>query len=93
MSMTKKDYELIAKAINWGVNGNTVVVDGDVHAIIYNLANALENNNAKFDRDRFLTACGLPNISFSDEVQYMADLSTPEGRELYKKDLKSRGNK
>lgn len=26
-------------------------------------------------------------LHFSDEVQYMADLHTPEGRELYRKDL------
>lgn len=59
MSMTKIDYELIAQAINWGINGNTVETDSDIHAIVYNLANALEQDNPKFDREKFLRGCGL----------------------------------
>lgn len=59
MSMTKKDYELIASAINDGVNGNSVVVGGDMHAIVRAITDALADDNPRFDRSRFLEACGL----------------------------------
>lgn len=57
--MTKKDYELIAKAIGHGINGNTIEPTGDVMAICTSIADALANNNSKFDKERFLLACGV----------------------------------
>ena len=61
--MTRKDYELIAKALkraneNWeGFNEeNPQVV---ITAISAYLAKELAQDNPRFDRSRFLTACGV----------------------------------
>lgn len=66
MSMTKKDYELVASELftelaNIGgpkTQYNYGRVDG-FRGIVYRLAVAFENNNDKFDKDKFLTACGV----------------------------------
>lgn len=53
--MTKKDYKLIAEVLAnawWASN------DQKRH-IVYDLTDALENTNPKFDRSKFLTACGV----------------------------------
>lgn len=68
--MTKKDYILIAEAIVGGCftayDQNDpdfyLVDDMDydiVEAICTSVADALANNNPKFDRERFLAACGV----------------------------------
>lgn len=69
--MTKKDYEFIATELrnqhelfdyNSGViNGN---LDGEPTITVYESscrlwAQTLKATNPKFDRDRFLTACGV----------------------------------
>lgn len=57
--MTKKDYELIARALkraHENVNGGQTVEDGAKLAAEY-LADALAQDNPRFDRERFLTAC------------------------------------
>jgi hypothetical protein len=48
--MTKKDYERIALAIK----ENTEPV-----ALVYHLMEIFEADNPRFDRTKFLTACGL----------------------------------
>lgn len=59
--MTKKDYELIARALkstHQTVNVPTRVAQqwaNDVCAI----ADALAQDNPRFDRERFLAACGV----------------------------------
>lgn len=66
MSMTKKDYELVASELftelaNIGgvkMQYNYGRAD-EFRAIVYRLAVAFENNNDKFDKDKFLTACGV----------------------------------
>lgn len=66
--MTRKDYQLIADAINEGITsffdeGGTL---GEYSAgvavldhIIYKLSNKLEDDNPRFDRDRFAEAIHL----------------------------------
>lgn len=63
--MTRKDFELIAKAIRTEMD---VWEDGSKGkiALIYlaqNMANQLQGTNPRFDRERFLTACGLENCA------------------------------
>jgi len=62
--MSKKDYELIAKAIY-----GSLIQSGSLewqerfteqHRITArHIANALERTNPRYDRERFLTACGV----------------------------------
>jgi len=55
--MTKKDYELIANAIY-----KAVIDDGnmdEIRVVASHLANSLQLENNKFDRTRFLQACGI----------------------------------
>lgn len=65
--MTKKDYEVIAGAINFcnyelrQHNGNGEVVAG-VTIVAEELASRLEKNNPRFNRERFLTACGIGTV-------------------------------
>lgn len=51
--MTKKDYELIA-----GVFARTAW-DDIAKSMAVNLAIELEKDNPRFDRAKFLTACGV----------------------------------
>lgn len=55
--MTKKDYELIA---DWAAYCKDMPLDLVALEI---LATKLEGDNPKFDRDKFLTACGVTNDS------------------------------
>lgn len=64
MSMTKKDYELIANTIKstLGTYGGTVSHNNCKYAIndlALAIANELKLDNPKFDRDKFLAACGV----------------------------------
>ena len=53
--MTRKDFELIAKAIR---DQRDQPVPDPLDALAYRLASALFNTNPRFDRERFLKACG-----------------------------------
>lgn len=63
-AMSKKDYILLAgvmsqynkalQAIDYKVTGNALMRE-----LTLTLAQALKNENAKFDTDKFLTACGV----------------------------------
>ncbi len=57
--MTRKDYELIAKALKTarGSVKDEFAIHHDIAA--YSLANALRNTNDRFDHGRFLAACGV----------------------------------
>lgn len=48
--MTRKDYEKIAKAFKEAT---------EPVALVYLLMDVFEEDNPRFDRERFLTACGL----------------------------------
>lgn len=66
--MTKKDYELIAQTIRIYTDepadfvgqfeDDKPVDQYTVRLIAYRLAGELEIENPRFDRERFLTACG-----------------------------------
>ena len=63
--MTKKDYKLIASAFQ--TNINEAVDDGHhasgrqrVYVLAQTLANTLKADNPRFDYERFLEACGVP---------------------------------
>jgi len=63
--MTRKDYELIAKAINrqyhWFlINPSNSATNGIEH-VIYQLIENLQEDNPRFRRDIFLKACGIAN--------------------------------
>lgn len=54
--MRKQDYELIANTIDFWKD----VQDANVgEQIAYALAEQFKQNNPRFDRDKFLTACGI----------------------------------
>jgi hypothetical protein len=72
--MTRKDYELIAKAVNLYFNylekmmnnglNNHLEQDNKLRlqgagSVILRIANALEIENPRFNRARFLSACGV----------------------------------
>jgi len=54
--MSRKDYQLIAQALrsSWEDHGTPPSPDDTAHAI----ADALQADNPRFDRDRFLIAAG-----------------------------------
>ena len=67
MSMTKKDYELIARVVadfenrlgNW-FNSQERQQRQEIHAeLAHGMANSLEQSNPRFDRAKFLQACGV----------------------------------
>lgn len=63
--MSRKDFEAIAESIKLSVVQATTVTKnhGDriqaIHITARNLANVLAANNPRFDRARFLAACGI----------------------------------
>lgn len=65
--MSKKDYVIIAKAIKDSKLALLARSDSDladnhnlaVKCVAANLATTLANNNHRFDRNRFMVACGF----------------------------------
>lgn len=57
MSMTKKDYELVASVIKQAQEDG--VSAEQTEGFSYDMAHALELANPKFDKQRFLELCGL----------------------------------
>lgn len=58
--MTKKDYELIASEINkefYTWRRPSVIECKGINATISAVANALEKDNPRFDRKKFIEAC------------------------------------
>lgn len=63
--MTKKDYEMVADVIQHRLYGDRdwspCVGDEDVvQDLVHELVDKFEADNPRFDRDRFLIACGVP---------------------------------
>lgn len=60
MSMSKKDYEAIAQAIN-GVRAADTTPERvwAIGSVCNALASVMSANNPSFDRARFLAACGI----------------------------------
>jgi hypothetical protein len=61
MTMTRKDYQLIAAALKDAREANVVYTNGEhvTDLCAVRVANALESDNPRFDRARFLAACGV----------------------------------
>lgn len=65
--MTRRDFELIADAIACGVKDaqaarhieERVHGEGALFSVAKGLAVRLPNTNPRFDRDRFMAACGF----------------------------------
>ncbi len=65
--MTRKDYELIAKVfaahvVEHSAQGHTKESADKLQAIggiVHTLSRKLEEENSRFDRARFVTACGF----------------------------------
>jgi hypothetical protein len=86
--MTKKDFELIARAmddaqyaIRQKENPEAIatLLDGVSYACDY-IADALATSNPRFDRERFLTACGVQSSAPFKVGQYVIvapDASAP----------------
>jgi hypothetical protein len=56
--MTRKDYQLIANVFN--ELAQVIELEGTIATtLIHNLADDLQADNPRFDRARFLTACGV----------------------------------
>lgn len=76
--MTRKDYELIAKALKTQIEISRTYgeTDGElaVANIAYDLADALVIENPRFDKNRFFVACGL--MSKCDKCAKPATLTT-----------------
>lgn len=56
MSMTKKDYEVIASVF---ADFMGTSIGDEAKEIALTLSYDLERNNLKFDRNKFLAACGV----------------------------------
>ena len=67
MSMTKKDYQIIAAAIYrtrmiQDLDKNAVRKQAKrdaIHLLVTDLTASLAHDNDMFDKDKFLTACGV----------------------------------
>jgi hypothetical protein len=60
MTMSRKDFEAIATIID--VTRADYGADGGVREVATELANYFVRVNHRFDRERFLEACGLPEL-------------------------------
>lgn len=58
--MTKKDYEALAKALSALAQGSdNIYRSAGIEASVKVVAEVLQNDNSRFDRNRFLAACGF----------------------------------
>jgi hypothetical protein len=55
--MTRKDYQLIAEILNYSLDA--IIDDMALEALASNFADELALDNPRFDRARFLAACGV----------------------------------
>jgi hypothetical protein len=71
MTMTKKDYELIAEGLE--ASRYLIGVSNDTEAmyrnIVSNIASSLKNDNPRFDRVKFYRACGLTSEADTRKAQ------------------------
>ena len=72
MAMTKKDYELIAKAITdsryLGRRAITEEYQGAIDGVTLRIAGVLADTNPRFDSARFLSACEYGKLPRESEV-------------------------
>lgn len=62
-TMTAKDFRLLAAAVNRALTeaGDSPLVRRGVLSTAHAICNALKGTTARFDAERFLTACGVPD--------------------------------
>jgi len=62
--MTKKDYERIAKAVReaWECEKDNYESTIGVSRVAHILAFSFANENPRFDKEKFLFACGFPSL-------------------------------
>lgn len=60
--MTKKDYELIAGIFAWHRKSYGGRTDAVVKEVIEDMAMALQEENHRFDKERFIKACNYTSI-------------------------------
>lgn len=54
--MTRKDYNLIASVL---LDNRAGMPEHNFYWLVHNFATALQEENPRFDGDRFLEACGI----------------------------------
>jgi len=61
LAMTKKDYELIARALKGIFDANAFCLDDDQdkYSVAERMAEALATTNPRFNKERFISACGV----------------------------------
>jgi hypothetical protein len=74
--MTRKDYVLIAEAIHTIKKRYGFRYDAVQDEMINEIADALEGENERFDRKRFLSACGIKQEGYC--IKYPDALSLPD---------------
>lgn len=74
--MTRKDFVLIAGAINNQRDGRGTEHDQVLNSVAYALASQLIHTNQNFDSTRFLVACGCPGLA--EEAGSRADCHAAE---------------
>lgn len=57
--MTRKDYVAIAAAIHNAPWSDSMTAEATITAIAENIAEVMSRDNPRFDRERFLKACGV----------------------------------
>ena len=62
MPMSKKHYEAVASAVN-NIMWQTGTDPATMAYVIASLAEVFANDNPRFDRHRFMTACTKPSNS------------------------------
>lgn len=63
--MTRKDYQLIADVIKVERNASRGAAKLAVETVAASMAIALKRDNPRFDADRFLAACGIPETEIN----------------------------
>ena len=71
--MTRKDYEDLAKAIkgSWTKSQKPELqwhIDFQFRRTAVRIADVLERDNPRFDRKKFLVACGAPPLEMKENV-------------------------
>lgn len=58
--MTRKDYVLIAEAVNLAKDQTRPAERDPIYWTAHFVANALRRDNPRFEKARFMAACGFP---------------------------------
>lgn len=58
--MTRKDYVLIANAVNLAKDQAAPAERNQIYWTAHFIANALRRDNPRFEKARFMEACGFP---------------------------------